>query len=322
MSKEHSPKRQQSPRSQSPRTIIRNSMTPERRASLPYDIRALSEYQSRSSIFDRQLIPNIISYGMELWPVEYTLKRAAETGNLELLKDLANNEDLHANNEELLRLATINGHLDIVKYLVEDEKANILDAPTNNLHHNSFINAIDHNRPDILEYFMSRGIPQVNVNHGLIAAVGAGNMDLVEYLLRAGATNLVDACYTAAFEGRIDFIEYFLTVIENTGESIDFNKMFNFAARGGNLETLVHVLHLHSMRTDQLPLDYNKALVAASEYGRLEIVKYLISLGADDIEGANYALSAIGTRRRKKERRDDYEAIGKYLTRLRMARRR
>lgn len=50
-----------------------------------------------------------------------TLARAARHGNLEMLKYLIEKKgaDLHAEDEKALRVASQNGHLDVVKYLVE-----------------------------------------------------------------------------------------------------------------------------------------------------------------------------------------------------------
>ena len=53
------------------------------------------------------------------------LRWASKNGHLEVVKYLVENKaNIHAQNDEALRLASENGHLEVVKYLVEN-KANI-----------------------------------------------------------------------------------------------------------------------------------------------------------------------------------------------------
>merc|ERR1712113_207668 len=150
-----------------------------------------------------------------------------------------------------LMLASVEGHLDIVKYLVE-KGANV-DA-FDDKNYTAMMHANANNRLEILKYLMEiRG--GVDNQQLLLNACKKGHLAVVKYLLEKGAN--VDAH----------------NIEESTSSLI-------LACNGGHLEVVKYLVEegadVHAR--DSL---HDSTLMVACKVGHLELTKYLVEKGVD-----------------------------------------
>ena len=142
---------------------------------------------------------------------EVCLKWAAQNGHLSIVKNLVEHgANIHVTNNHALRWASENGHLDVVKYLVE-KGANVRtvdDFPVK-------IAAIK-GRLDILKYLVESGA-YIN-NYALRRSAENGHLEVVKYLVESGAnvrSAQEDALAGAKFFRHIDIVSYLESVLNN-----------------------------------------------------------------------------------------------------------
>jgi hypothetical protein len=74
-----------------------------------------------------------------------------------------------------------------------------------------------------------------DLNSGLIGAGRGGNIDLFDYIMKLGATNLSDGLFTTAYNNEIDLIKHIIRKYNITGHYIE-KYVFMGAVEGGNLD--------------------------------------------------------------------------------------
>ena len=109
---------------------------------------------------------------------EWALKWAVINGHLEVVKYLVENgANIHADNELALKWAANNGHLEVVKYLVE----NGADIHVDNEWALRW--AANNGHLDVVKYLVENGADiHVDIDYALRWAVINGNLDIVRYL--------------------------------------------------------------------------------------------------------------------------------------------
>lgn len=125
--------------------------------------------------------------------VYMVIRREVKEGRMDMIKYLSqhipkfNEQYIHGYDEDLLSYATFYGHYDIVRYLVEEEKADIHVKDDY-----AFRVAVNMHRYDLIYYYVERGA-HVNAQQGvaiqLAVSANAKDLDvnLIIYLLDHGA---------------------------------------------------------------------------------------------------------------------------------------
>lgn len=133
-------------------------------------------------------------------------------------------------------------------------------------------------RVEVIEYLIKRGATKLD--RPLREAAASGHLEAVECLVEHGANNLFEALWSAAMHDRVSVVKYLLD-----------REMFDLAQLNGALTEAVDSgsagavqLLVHHGATD---LDY--ALLGMAAKGKLDAVKYLINQGARDLVAARRA---------------------------------
>jgi ankyrin repeat protein len=209
---------------------------------------------------------------------EDDLITASENGDLEGLKLLVEERgaNVRAQHNQALISASYNGHLDVVKYLVEN------GAKISAQRNKALIEASDGGHLDIVKYLVERGADvSAQRNQALIHASRKGRLDIVKYLAENGADVSArdnQALVHASRNGYLDIVKYL--VERGADVSAQRNRALIAASYGGRLDIVKYLVergaYVHAQDTEG-----DTALIGASEHGRLDIVKYLVERGAD-----------------------------------------
>ncbi|CAG7957123.1 unnamed protein product [Penicillium olsonii] len=233
---------------------------------------------------------------------------ACSEGHFELVTWLVRNgteadEECHIyQKRNPLTAAALSGHYDIVKYLIEQAKADPnlknddnVDGLGTALAAASYIESFE-----VAELLTKKGahvnllFPGANHGSALAAASRGGKIEIVELLINKGAdVNLLlpggdhgSALAAASYGGNIETVELLI----NKGADVNLllpggdhgSALAAAASYGGNIET-VELLINKGADVNLLLSDGNdgSALAAASFLGPIEIVELLINKGAD-----------------------------------------
>eukprot|EP00899_Mesostigma_viride_P007654 jgi/Mesvir1/16890/Mv15768-RA.1 len=202
---------------------------------------------------------------------------AASEGHLEAVKFLVEekrmNPDTRARStgSNALHLAALGGHLRVVSYLVEERRMNL--ETTNKLGENA-----------------------------LHCAAMAGHLDVVQYLVEDKGMSVdvkqpvggCNALHRAALEGHLEVVKYLVDNRRMSPETKDDNggNLLHCAGWHGNLELVKYLVEGKRMKLNGIASDGRNVLHYAAWRGHLELVKYLVedrrmSLDALTKAGAN-----------------------------------
>ena len=164
-------------------------------------------------------------------------------GDLSQLKSLIiKGVDIHARDDYAFRWAARNGHLEVVKYLVEDCDADV--------------HAYD--------------------DHAVRWSAERGHLEIVKYLVEecgADVRNKDDyALRWAALNGHLEVVKYLVSKGANVRVWNDF--ALRLAAQYGHLEVVKYLVEDHDANVHS---NDEEALRWAAENGHLDVVKYLKS---------------------------------------------
>ena len=189
----------------------------------------------------------------------HAIRYASRNGHLEVVKLLLQDKrvDPSAGDNYAIRKASENGHLEVVKLLLQDEK---VDPSAGN--NEAIRYASTHNHPEVVKLLLQdkRVDPSAEYNYAIIRASQEGHHEVVKLLLQ---------------DERVD-------------PSADNNFAIRFASRNG-FPDVVKLL-LQDKRVDP-SAEYNHAIRAASDYDHLEVVKLLLQdKRVDPSAGKNSAI--------------------------------
>ncbi len=180
-----------------------------------------------------------------------------------------------------LYCASWNGHLGVVKYLVEkgaDINAQDKGGKT------SLDAATDQKHDDVIEY-----LKQVQLDQELLIAAQYSNFDEVRDLVNQGASLNVKysdgmtVVHSAAYGGNLDIVKYFVANAKNILEIRDNGGRvpLHYAAYNGKLDVVKYFVDEGKVDVNLRDNDGQVPLHSASWSGHLDVVEYLISKGAD-----------------------------------------
>ena len=118
--------------------------------------------------------------------IKNALMRSAENGHLHVVKYLVEEHqaDIHAINEYALRWSAHNGHLDVVKYLVEENNANIHAQNEGGLRYSA-----ENGHLEIVKYLVEEHQADIHAynEYALRWSAENGHLEVVKYLVEKGA---------------------------------------------------------------------------------------------------------------------------------------
>ena len=239
------------------------------------------------------------SYGNDVF-------KACRTGRLSSVKWLFENknwdpkqqEEIHDpkndmyENDFAIHIATRNGHLSIVQYLIQEKKAGVHQIGYYDytpLHY-----ACMYGHFLIAQYLISVG---ANIDtrdaggiNSLYYACRNGHLPIVELLVSHGADILTkydnddSFIHIAAQDGHLDIIKYLIEkqYVDKDLKGNDERTPLYYACSKGHLPIVEYLISLGAnIEAIDSYFKYTP-LLTASRFGRTDIVKFLIEKGADD----------------------------------------
>jgi ankyrin repeat protein len=167
---------------------------------------------------------------------ENALRWAATYGHLEVVKYLVQN-GANVNNNSALRWAAYNGHLEIVKFLLEN------GANVHAWNDSALRSAAENGHLEIVEFLVQNGANvHANNNSALRWAAIYGHLEVVKFLLEdvANVHALKDSALRFAAEhGHLEVVKYLVQNGANVNAYDDFALLY--AAQNGHLEIVEYL---------------------------------------------------------------------------------
>ncbi len=209
-------------------------------------------------------------------------------GYLDIVKYLVSEGiNIDAEKEELLSVAAENGNIDIIKYLVS------LGADIHIFGEQALNRAAKANQIETVKYLVSQGadlngINQITISH----LINTKNINMLRYIIEtaAGVYNEDNMPSEEVIGGYLKIIrnsdkipdrqviDDYLKIIENIYRHYNTNQLNGFIlryiAQNNYIDVLKYLLSEGSPNIDD-------SLMFASSFGRLGMIKYILSLGAD-----------------------------------------
>lgn len=191
---------------------------------------------------------------------------AAKAGNLDVVKFLYANRLNSSDFDEPGPEAALHGHLEIIKWIVDEFKFSNLAARCV-----WFLKAMDcaisaHDRR-IIDY-LSEHWPSGCIKRGVDQAIKGGNLDMVQWLYANGFKHYVDPKVQATSHGHLSVLKWLYENVPDEGTTTD---VMDSAAGENHLDV---VEWLHENREEGCTAE---ALLVAASNGHLEMIQWLQS---------------------------------------------
>jgi ankyrin repeat protein len=149
---------------------------------------------------------------------------------------------------------------------------------------NDFIeDAADHGSLELVEFLVKAGATKLD--DALIEAVEHGHLNIVKYLIDVGADNYDSALEWAARFGQLDIVKF---LVQNTPAHVGLG--LDPAVDRGHLDVVRYLVDQAGYNLSPDSLD--EMLLIAVRAGHLEIAQFLVDQGATDLDDALQAASA------------------------------
>jgi ankyrin repeat protein len=195
---------------------------------------------------------------------------AIKAGDLEQVKNLVRpvENGLYARGMMLLNVAIKAGHLDIIKFLIEEK-----EIPKSG----ALVEAVKAGHMDVVKYFVEEQKENIQgpVSCAVEWAAISKQLPIMKYLVENGADAHIRGempLGEATRNGDLEMVKY---LVEEQGADIHAQKgwVFTVAARSGHVEVMKYLMEERG--GDFVPV-MDHALEEAAEHGRLDAVKYLL----------------------------------------------
>jgi len=271
--------------------LIENGANVNANNNQAFNFRYLKVVKNNANINDNEILQDIIDIDADIYinndTFEYQLDVVENGANINIMEDprkiigeaIKNKQyDILTNIKYIkgaLRYAIFEGHLDIVKYLIEEAGVDIHD--TDEILFMTFTNC----HYDIFNYLVKMGADiHDNDNEALQSAIEDGNLEIVKYLIEAGANIhandiLINAIMTEESEHHLDIVKYLIEVGADVHTDDDY--ALKWASECGHLKIVKILIKTGA----NIHANDDKALQEATYNNHLNIVKILIKAGAN-----------------------------------------
>ncbi|RLN82851.1 hypothetical protein BBJ28_00019344 [Nothophytophthora sp. Chile5] len=216
---------------------------------------------------------------------------AARAGEIEKVKELVNrgeNVNAKSNGGTAVMLASQNGHLEVVKYLVDagaDIEAVYDEGET------ALMQAAGKGHLDVVQYLVDAGADKeaksTNGWTALIWSARRGHLDVVKYLVDSGADKGAKSTYGStalmltAGDGHLDVVRYLIDAgADKEAKNNDGETALLWATCYGELDVVQYLVDAGADK-EAKNTQGNTALIWAALNGHLGVVQYLVDAGAD-----------------------------------------
>ncbi|EGG14240.1 hypothetical protein DFA_12010 [Cavenderia fasciculata] len=214
---------------------------------------------------------------------------AARFGYLDIIKYLYTNGTKKCSDQAIIQ-ATINGHLDIVKFITEN-------CGQNKITNHAFIAAILNDRLDILQYLQDNAPSGIAYTvDAMRTATGRGNFEMIKWLHKNRTERFPKhSIQNAAENGHFEIVQFLVEDgIEWSGQAIieaASNSHFNiveylFQKRKEGFKSIVVPIDsiakngrldiIHYLEENQVELSTTNSLYLAASAGHIEVAKHLM----------------------------------------------
>jgi ankyrin repeat protein len=206
-----------------------------------------------------------------------------------------------------LGAASLGGHLEVVKYVVDEARADVNRAGRGG--ETPLRCAVSGSHTDIVEYLLGR--PDIDIDarsiwggeSALILACRMGNLAVVKRLVAAGssveaqASNEVGPLVAAAVRGHLEVVKYLVDEAgaDVTRENPAGETPIRCAARKGYADIVEYLLGRPGSDLDAVSTRGESALTLACRMNRLAVVKLLVAAGARVEAQAGEKRGPLGT---------------------------
>ena len=236
------------------------------------NIKALSKAAANGHL---HVIQYLIHMGVHLKQhANESIRHACENGHLQVVEYLINlNLDISYKYHDFLKTASRYGRLNVVQYLICNQSVNVSQDNDKSIR----VAAVN-GHLDVVQYLAGQGadIRQCCVEDGQFIAEG-GFLNVLKYLHDKEVFNHVDFssfAVPAVEGGHLHVLQYLV----HHGADVTFqnNKVMAHAIYNGQLHI---VKYLVSLGVDVTSMDDNYPVYTAIEIGHLDMLKYFFSLG-------------------------------------------
>ncbi len=155
-----------------------------------------------------EVLKTLLKYsGMDL--TDFLCNQAINTGNVEMVRYFESNGFDVIHNENVLFNASKHGHLQLVKYLVEN------GANVHTENDEALIYAVQENKLEIVKYLVEVGKMDIHNGYMVYIAASNGYLDILKYLVKKGANFRYEdeaPLIRAAAYGHNEIVEYLLSI--------------------------------------------------------------------------------------------------------------
>ena len=197
--------------------------------------------------------------------LEDTLKYSAEKGHLEIVKYLVDEHQGSVTKDLALVLSAENGHLEVVKYLVEECNADIHSDEGYIL-----AKSARNGHLRVVEYLVSKGASDDSLESALTWSGLSENLHSVKYLVQCTNIDKVVALKICAELGILELVKYLVE------EGVDIHANDEDALWSSVSEGHLEVIKYLVAKGADVHHDNETPLRCAAHFGNLDVVKYLV----------------------------------------------
>jgi len=231
----------------------------------------------RFDIDDEEDMNYLLSIGMDVHVLsDLPLTNACVSCNTKMIKYLVSTgADMHFKNDLPLMIACKKGDLDVVKYLVEKG----VDINVNNA--DALMYACEKNRLNVVEYLIEHGIDTTKILYYLQKFINRDYLDLVKFIIEKELNISINDESKLIEIGKNYTIGDFVKYLNHLGADINkLNEAYLFnSCRYGDKYTVMILARLGA----DVHIQNEKALLLATYYDKLDIIRYLVIYRKADV---------------------------------------
>lgn len=231
-------------------------------------------YKKVKSLLDKEV--NVHAGG------ESALRLATENGHLEVVKLLVEyGADIHYFQDECLAIASEGGHLELVKFFLEH-------TTFTQSKNSAFILSASNEHTDIVKLLLENGADvHFSQDYALVTASERGHTEIVKLLLKFGADVHAQNNFALRKASENGYSKVVKLLLKHGADAQERNNELLLKASKKGYVDIINSFLAYGLGTNK-----DSALVRASEYGNMGVVRLLLSYGADPTAFNNLAIKS------------------------------